>query len=201
MRLTRAAALVFALSVVSCTATSPAVDPHERVDTGPQPSPVAALMAVPVPNPPRVTGRYPTHCIVHPPLPDPACTPGSVNPAVTEDNVAGTVCAPGWAVTVRPPGWDTARVKTAAMVAYGEPAATRATTELDHLIPLELGGSDDTSNLWPEPSDLPGQGFRNSKDTVEAALNTAVCHHRITLAAARRAIAADWTTARQKLGV
>jgi hypothetical protein len=87
------------------------------------------------------------------------------------------------------------------MRAYGESASLRPTIELDHLIPLELGGANDTSNLWPEISDEPGQGFRNSKDQVENDLKSAVCAHRIAIADAQNAIATNWTTAETKLGL
>jgi hypothetical protein len=87
------------------------------------------------------------------------------------------------------------------MRAYGEPASLRPTVELDHLIPLELGGANDVSNLWPEVSDEPGQGFRNSKDKVENDLKSAVCAHRIAIADAQNAIATNWTTAESKLGL
>jgi len=69
-------------------------------------------------------------------------------------------------------------------------------TELDHLVPLELGGSNDATNLWPEYPPTP-----NPKDKVEDMLNAAVCDGRITLAAAQDAIAADWLTAEKKLGI
>jgi hypothetical protein len=87
------------------------------------------------------------------------------------------------------------------MRAYGEPASLRPTVELDHLIPLELGGANDVSNLWPEISDEPGQGFRNSKDQVENDLKDAVCAHHIAIADAQNAIATNWTTAETKLGI
>jgi hypothetical protein len=133
-------------------------------------------------------------------LPDPTCTPGSVNPAVTQANIDSTVCARGWTKTVRPTEADTNEVKTTAMHAYNQYLSGRSTTELDHLVPLELAGSDDVTNLWPEPSDLPGEGFRNTKDEVGWALNQAVCSGKTPLADAQTAIATDWTTALAKLG-
>ena len=87
------------------------------------------------------------------------------------------------------------------MLAYGRPASSSKTTELDHFVPLELGGADDVRNLWPEPSDEPGHGVENTKDKVENDLKTAVCHGRIPLTAAQQAITADWTTAEQHLGL
>jgi hypothetical protein len=153
----------------------------------------------------HVTGTYPAVCRrstgddVR--LPVVSCTPGAIrgdllNP--TSATLAATVCSPGWAGTQRV---DAAKTKTAAMKAYGEPASLRPTVELDHLIPLELGGANDVSNLWPEISDEPGQGFRNSKDQVEDDLKKAVCAHHITIANAQNAIAINWTTAETKLGL
>ena len=80
-----------------------------------------------------------------------------------------------------------------AMAAYDIPGGP-ADYELDHLVSLDLGGSNDAGNLWPERNDHPA-GATNSKDRVEAALNRAVCARTVTLAAAQKAIATDWTTA------
>ena len=63
--------------------------------------------------------------------------------------------------------------------------------ELDHLIPLELGGCPDCeANLWPEPRNVfPGA---SEKDEVESYLHAQVCSGAMPLAEAQRAIAADW---------
>jgi hypothetical protein len=65
-----------------------------------------------------------------------------------------------------------------------------------HLVPLELGGSNDATNLWPETPPTP-----NPKDKVEQVLNHAACDRRVSLAAAQLAIARDWLTAESKLGL
>ena len=63
--------------------------------------------------------------------------------------------------------------------------------EVDHFIPLELGGSNDIANLWPEPAS-PKPGF-HQKDCVEDYLHAQVCKSRtMSLADAQRAIATDW---------
>jgi hypothetical protein len=128
-------------------------------------------------------------------LPDARCTPGSVDPAVSQKTIKSTICKTGWTATVRPPESQTEHAKF--YVAY--PAyhvAHSAKSELDHLVPLELGGSNDITNLWPEVGKIP-----NPKDTVENALKRGVCAGKITLTAAQNAIAANWTTARAKLHV
>lgn len=155
--------------------------------TSPGPDQAASPPATPPASSsaPHVTGTYPAHCIAPVTLagilPDPVCTPGRV--ASTDRAV---VCVAGYSAEHRPPSRETNRVKAAAVRAYGldEPS------ELDHLIPLSLGGSNDVRNLWPEPGPVP-----NGKDKVERSLLTAVCRHGADLETAQQAIAEDWTTA------
>lgn len=121
-------------------------------------------------------------------LPDPACTPGAVDDTVTQDNIGSTICVSGYTTKIRPPASATDKVKQTMYGDYGLSDGTAS--ELDHLVSLELGGSNDARNLWVEPGKIP-----NPKDTVENTLHKAVCDHKVTLAAAQQAIAADWTTA------
>jgi hypothetical protein len=128
-------------------------------------------------------------------LPDPRCTPGAYDPAVTQANIKVTICSSGYTKGVRPPSEQTTRFKyDQAYIAYGLRHAVR--TELDHLVSLELGGANDATNLWPEQPPTP-----NPKDKVENELHRAVCDGRVTLAAARAAIASDWSTALARLGL
>jgi hypothetical protein len=148
-------------------------------------------------DPGHVTGTIHGHCSYrdHGQLPDPRCTPGSIDPVVTQADIRSTICKKGWTATVRPPESQTERFKyDVAYPAYRTRRSER--TELDHLVPLELGGSNDATNLWPEYPPTP-----NPKDKVEDALNAAVCDGRVSLAVAQKAIAADWLTAEKKLGL
>ncbi len=131
----------------------------------------------------HMTGSTPTTY-----RPDPACTPGTVEDTVTQNNIDSTICVTGYTTKIRPPASATDKVKRDLYTAYGVPDST--SSELDHLVSLELGGSNDPRNLWIEPGSLP-----NPKDTVENALHKAVCDHKVTLAAAQQAIATNWTTA------
>jgi hypothetical protein len=75
--------------------------------------------------------------------------------------------------------------------------------EVDHLISLELGGSNDRDrNLWSQPySGLYGARI---KDVVEKVLNLHVCGKRqpvITLKQAQDCIVADWVACGIKYGV
>ena len=129
-------------------------------------------------------------------LPDATCTPGAINTAVTQANIQSTICTTGYTTTVRPPVSITEPAKYQSMSAYSSPG-TASDYEYDHLVPLELGGSSDVRNLWPEPY----AGGSYTKDGVETRLNSVVCSGQVTLAAAQQAIATNWTTAEAVLGV
>lgn len=132
-------------------------------------------------------------------LPDPSCTPGAIDPAVTQENLASTICKSGYTTTVRAAASDTDKVKALSLAQYGQTRA--ASTEFDHLVSLQLGGTNAVSNLWPEPNRAGAPGTTNPKDAIETHLNKAVCTHKVTLAAAQTAIARDWVTAEKDLGL
>jgi hypothetical protein len=63
--------------------------------------------------------------------------------------------------------------------------------EVDHLISLELGGSNDQKNLWPQPYE--GEKFNaHVKDRLEKFLNKLVCEGQISLATAQKEISTNW---------
>lgn len=62
--------------------------------------------------------------------------------------------------------------------------------EVDHMVPLELGGSNDLDNLWPQPYALK-YGARQ-KDVVENSLHRRACLGAITFAKARAILLSDW---------
>ncbi|MBO0767869.1 MAG: hypothetical protein J2O48_04205 [Solirubrobacterales bacterium] len=135
-------------------------------------------------------------------LPDRRCTPGALNPAVTQATIHRTICVSGWTSTVRPPESVTEQEKRKAIRAYGNYRGSRLTPyELDHQIPLELGGAtNDARNLWPEPN-YSGAGhgyYLNPKDHVEDRLKTLVCDGKLRLATAQRLIADNWVAAYPK---
>jgi hypothetical protein len=125
-------------------------------------------------------------------------TPGAIDPAVTEDNVQSTICVPGYTKTVRPPERFTNRLKVQIMAAYNRGRDLRD-YELDHFIPLELGGCPDcVSNLWPEPYDtILGA---KQKDRVENFLHRQVCSGEISLKDAQAAITGDWVRVYNQIG-
>ena len=131
-------------------------------------------------------------------LPDPACTAGRRS-AVTQENIDSTICTSGYTATVRPPASNKDKVKAESLREYGQVAMK--TTEYDHLISLELGGTNSVSNLWPEPNKSSATGTTNPKDAVENTLHRAICAHKVTLSAAQEAIAHNRVTAVKDLGL
>lgn len=119
---------------------------------------------------------------------------------MTQANIATTICATGYTATVRAPASDTDKVKKLSLQQYG--LAPASSTEYDHLISLQLGGTNAVSNLWPEDPNREGApGTTNPKDAIETRLNKAVCAHRVALSDAQKAIAHNWVTAEKDLGL
>ncbi len=144
------------------------------------PSPASARAAVA-----QVGQRIKTSgCHVAGPLQDHACTPGAVNTALTKD----ALCSAGFSTkSVRN---VPSQEKAAVYQEYGIASHRPGEYEVDHLISLELGGSNDIANLWPEAAE-PRPGF-HEKDLVENYLHKQVCSGAIPLADAQQKIATDW---------
>lgn len=83
-------------------------------------------------------------------LPDPELTPGATDPAVTSANVHSTICVPGYTATVRNVSQATKKAVVRNYLAK-HPDWPAGPYEIDHLISIELGGSNDIKNLWPQP--------------------------------------------------
>jgi hypothetical protein len=135
-------------------------------------------------------------------LPDKTCNPGLRNPNVTQANINVTICKAGWTATIRPPQSVTAKIKQQSLKDYGLPSSDAARTELDHLIPLEVGGSPaDPRNLWVEPNyaKAPSPYVHNPKDALELQVRNAICRGKITLATGQAAMVTNWTTAKAVL--
>lgn len=130
------------------------------------------------------------------PLPDARCTPGGINPSVTED-------------VLRDSRWRTQCTRNCQVDEAGKHAAyawygivrprhnsgENQACELDHLVPLELGGADGLGNIWPEcgPDDTTlRQRYFKLKDRVENYLADEVRAGRMPLAQAQHGIASDW---------
>lgn len=131
-------------------------------------------------------------CVAHDGLPDSSCTPGDRDPRVSQQNIGDTICVKGWSKSVRPAKNVTDQIKSERMAAYSADGP-RGSYELDHLIPIELGGASTVANLWPEPWD--GPLGAHEKDRLEDRLHSLVCTGRMNLDAAQQVFATDWVGA------
>ncbi|SRR5258706_1425315 len=131
-----------------------------------------------------------TGCAVNGPFPDTECTPG----AVFQDVSVKQICTPGYSASVRN---VPVSEKNQVYAEYGILTHSKGDYEVDHMISLELGGSNDISNLWPEASS-PNPGF-HEKDEVENYLHDEVCNQNISLTLAQQQIATDWLSVYKKI--
>ena len=120
--------------------------------------------------------------------PDKKLTPGAV---LTTDTAL--ICQPGYSRTVR---HTSGALKHQVYAEYGIEKNT-GHYEIDHLVPLGIGGADTRENLWPESRDTkPWNADR--KDRLENYLHVEICAGHIATADAQKAMAEDWTVAYRK---
>jgi hypothetical protein len=123
-------------------------------------------------------------CTLENASPDSACTPGAVFADISLDRM----CTPGYTKTVRN---VPEKLRLMVYAEYGVPyPQPHGFYEVDHLIPLAIGGDNDIANLFPQPAE-PAPGFRE-KDLVELYLRGEVCAGRVALPIAQEQIAHDW---------
>lgn len=178
---TSASATATSASATATLMALPSIAPPSQT---PSPTTKPTTTASPTPTqPPWGQRTKASGCQVHGAYPDPACTPGDIFPKITKDNV----CRLGYR-------WSVGNVPTserdAVYAEYGIKRPAAGLYEVDHLVSVELGGSNDISNLFPEAaSPMPGY---HEKDRVENYLHDQVCRGAITLEAAQVMIATDW---------
>lgn len=122
------------------------------------------------------------NCVANQSLPDSSCTPGLVLTTSTE-----IICVPGYSKKVRDVSKKT---KQQVYANYGLDYTKRAEYQVDHLIPLMLGGSNDISNLWPQKYDQ--EYGVAAKVKFEDYLYQAVCQKFMSIEEAQREISTDW---------
>mmetsp|Transcript_63295 Transcript_63295/g.159623 ORF Transcript_63295/g.159623 Transcript_63295/m.159623 type:complete len:200 (+) Transcript_63295:48-647(+) len=140
----------------------------------------------------------------HSDLPDSDCTPGahfSGNECGGNPCTAETLCKSGYSKTVRKvPDSE----KHAVYEAYGLPGYDHTGfcdvddgCEVDHLISLEIGGSNEQTNLWPQPYSGTQWNAR-VKDTLENKLKKLFCTGAMELEETQSCISQDWIACYKK---
>ena len=131
-----------------------------------------------------------SNCLINQGYPDHECTPGAVFPTVSKEDI----CTSGYSKKVRAVSQKT---KDEVYREYNILVHDKEEYEVDHLIPLELGGSNEIANLWPEPAE-PQPGF-HQKDKVENFLHNEVCKGNLSLQEAQFKISTDWYSVYQAI--
>jgi hypothetical protein len=121
----------------------------------------------------------PPQCAVNGLLPDAACTPGATIRISTS-----SLCTTKTSERRNMP----ASVRKRVFAEYGITPDAQA-YEVDHLISLELGGSNDVTNLWPE-----AYPAAHDKDRLENTLHRQVCAGTMALDYAQHVISTDWVS-------
>jgi len=117
--------------------------------------------------------------------PDRRCSPGAIYTGLTKTVLCSSTFRTSTIRNV--PDSEKHQVE----VEYGlAPKGYGSTLEIDHLVSLELGGSNDITNLFPERA-APAPGF-HVKDKLENKVHDLVCAGQMTLRTAQRSIAANW---------
>jgi Excalibur calcium-binding domain len=110
-----------------------------------------------------------------------------LNPVVTQRTIRTTICSTRWVKQQR----DVSRqTKNKVFVAARIPKAEQRKYAIDHVVPIQLGGSDRLTNLVAQPL-----AESKQKDAIEDVLKAEVCTQRILLLTAQRTISADWRNA------
>ena len=119
-------------------------------------------------------------------LPNPKLTPGATLAVTVQD-----IAVPGYTKKVRN---VPQAVKDHVYAEYGITRRAPREYEVDHLISLELGGSNSIRNLWPQ-SYLTQPWNAHVKDRLENKLHQMVVSGQISLPDAQRMIATNWIAA------
>lgn len=124
-----------------------------------------------------------------PQSPDPRMTPGATLPVTS-----GDFCTSGYSKKVRN---VPSSVKRQVYEAYGIRSRKRGEYEVDHLISLQLGGSNSIKNLWPQSyKTQPWNAY--VKDALENELHRQICAGQLDAKTAQQDIARDWIAAYKK---
>jgi hypothetical protein len=133
-------------------------------------------------------------------LPDPNLTPGATDPEVTEANIKESICKVThftWTEGHAPPASFLENLAQEQIKQYGYADTTVKHYQMDHLIPLSLGGHPtDAKNIWPQL--LLAKWSARRKDYLEEILHDKVCKGELGLKEAQDLFRTNWIEAYKK---
>lgn len=175
--------IAFCAAIFGCRAKQETTNiPAPRDDFAPRVTP---------PNVPRPnTAPNVIYNMKAPLLPNAQMTPGDAL-----EVESGDICVSGYSKKVRNVPTS---VKNQVYAAYGIASRAPGEYEVDHLISLELGGSNSIRNLWRQSYHTPIWNAR-SKDTLENELHRRICSGQIDMKTAQQLISVNWIAGYRKV--
>jgi hypothetical protein len=131
-----------------------------------------------------------TQTIPNPTLPNPKLTPGAVRTTDKQD-----ICSHGTReLRLYNTNRDAARERYINILQrYSTTLRQQAPIQLDHLIPLGIGGADADNNLWPQPKEE-----AELKDKLEWRMRDLVCKENVPPEKLQQEIKENWWSAYQR---
>jgi hypothetical protein len=184
---------VLVVTLAACSSAS-VTPPRLVAQTSSRAARRTPVAHTPHPNPPKPTESKssppkPSRPTAYPNIPAADFPRHALTPGVALLVTRARICMSGYASGAR----DVSDADKAAVYARYDIAWVPYAHEVDHLISLELGGSNVIRNLWPEP--YAGRWGARTKDVLENRLHDLVCEGRLTLRSAQRQEARNWVAA------
>ena len=127
-------------------------------------------------------------------LQDPNLTPGATDPEVNEANISESICKVThftWTEGHMPPQSFLDPIEKDLIKQYGYEDTNLKHYQIDHLIPLSLGGHPtDVKNMWPQV--LLAKWSARRKDYLEQVMHDKVCKGEVSLKEAQDMFRTDW---------
>jgi hypothetical protein len=186
---------VLAVMLAACSAS--VTPPRLVAQTSSRAARRTPVAHTPHPKPPKPTGTKssppkPSRPTAYPNIPAADFPRHALTPGVALLVTRARICMSGYASGAR----DVSDAEKADVYARYDVMWVPYAHEVDHLISLELGGSNAIRNLWPEP--YAGRWSARTKDVLENRLHELVCDGGLRLRSAQRQEAGDWVAAYRK---
>ena len=118
-------------------------------------------------------------------LPDKQLTPGNMRSVTVKE-----LCTTSTSLVRNVPDSLKKQIFTSYGMSSNDRSVCKEGYEIDHLVSLELGGSNDIKNLWPQS--YCGDNNAHKKDKLENELHRQICLGKMNIINAQSCIKTDW---------